>query len=524
MSRWLLATLVAVLSLSITAPAVAVHGTTTDPVRAAAGWLAGELVDGERIVNEQFGFDDAGLTADVVFALASAGVAADTIASATDWLESTAADYTGPATDSVFAGASAKLALVVHVTGRDAREVGGLDLVAQLLDREQADGRFTDDSEFGDFSSTLTQALTVLALTRIDGVEPSQAAIDFLLDQRCEDGGFRFDPDAEDCTSAVDTTGFAVQALSALGGETATATISDAADWLEGVQTDTGGFTDGTAGDEPPPANANSTGLAAVALAIAQRPDAVAGARDLLISLQEGCEGADPGSIRFDEFDGGDRDRATTQAILGLTGIGLDTVSAEGASVTVPVFDCDGEPAGCQLPFDDVDPDNVHAAAICALTEAGIISGVTADRFAPELDLTRAQAASLLARALNLRDVAPPFADVDPEGVHAGAIGAVVDAGIAAGTSATTFDPAGVLRRDQLATLLANLAELDPVTGSVFEDVPEANVHRERINAVAEAGITTGVTPTTFAPARSVTRAQMASFLSRTLEQLEQVS
>ena len=524
MSRWLLATLVATLSLSITAPAVAGHGTTTDPSRAAAGWLAGELVDGERIVNEQFGFDDAGLTADVVLALASAGVAADIIDSATDWLVGTSADYTGPATDSVFAGATAKLALVVHVTGRDPRAVGGLDLVAQLLDREQADGRFTDDSEFGDFSSTLTQALAVLTLTRIEGVEPSAAAVDFLLAQRCEDGGFRFDPDAEDCTSAVDTTAFTVQALSTLGGADAAATIADAADWLESVQTDGGGFTDDAAGDDPPPANANSTGLAAVALAIAQRPEAVADARELLTSLQDGCDGDQPGSIRFDELDGGDRDRATSQAILGLTGVGLDTVSAAGASSNVPVLDCDSAPVNCVLPFDDVDPDNVHATAICELAEAGIISGVTADRFAPERDLTRAQAASLLARALDLRDVAPPFTDVDADNVHAGAIGAVVDAGIAAGTSATTFEPAGLLRRDQLATLLANLAELDPVAGSVFDDVPDANVHRERINAVAEAGITTGVTPTTFAPARTVTRAQMASFLSRTLDQLEPAS
>lgn len=522
MSRWLLATLVATLSLSITAPAVAEHGTTTDPARAAAGWLAGELVDGERIVNEEFGFDDAGLTADVVLALASAGVAADTIDSATDWLVGAAGDYTGPSSDSVFAGASAKLALVLHATGRDARDVGGLDLVAQLLDREQADGRFTDDSEFGDFSSTLTQALAVLALTRIDGVEPSQAAVDFLLSQRCEDGGFRFAPDAEDCTSAVDTTAFVVQALSALGGEQAATAIADAADWLESVQTDTGGFTDAAAGDEAPAANANSTGLAAVALAIAQRPAALDAARALLTSLQAGCDDPAPGSIQFDATDGGDRDRATSQAILGLTGVGLDTVSAAGASSTMPVLDCEQAPTDCQLPFADVDPDSVHAAAICELAEAGVITGITAERFAPERDLTRAQAASLLARALDLRDVQPPFADVDADDVHAGAIGAVVDAGIAGGTSATTFDPAGLLRRDQLATLLANLAELDPVAGSVFDDVPEANVHRERINAVAEAGITTGVTPTTFAPSRTVTRAQMASFLSRTLDLLEQ--
>lgn len=497
------------------------HADPLDPdlaAPAAAGWLAGQLVDGERIVNAEFGFDDAGLTADVVLALASAGAAADVAEQAYAWLTTQAAGYTGPATESVFAGATAKLALVAVAMGDDPTDVGGLDLIAQLASREQADGRFTDDSEFGEFSSTLTQSLAVLALSRAPDVAPSETAVAFLLAQQCDDGGFRFALDEDGCTSAVDTTGFVVQALAALGGDDADAAIVTAADWLATVQTDQGGFLSDSG------ENANSTGLAAAALSVADRNDATVAARGFLRSLQDGCGDDQPGSIRFDADDGGDRDRATSQAILGLTGVGLDTVAIAGADRGLPVLDCQAAPAICPLSFVDVDPTSVHAGAICSLATDDIVTGVTTDRFAPDDEVTRAEAASLLARALDLSDVEPTFTDVDGDSVHASAIGAIVDAGIAAGTSATTFDPTGLLRRDQVATLLANVAGLDAVPGAVFDDVAASNVHRERINAIAAADITTGVTPSSFQPSRSVTRAQLASLLRRTLEQVETAS
>jgi hypothetical protein len=71
---------------------------TDDPIEAAAGWLATQLVDGERMESTIEGdtFEDQGLTADVVLALAGAGVAAGHIEAATDWLEEQAEAYTGP--------------------------------------------------------------------------------------------------------------------------------------------------------------------------------------------------------------------------------------------------------------------------------------------------------------------------------------------------------------------------------------------------------------------------------------------
>jgi hypothetical protein len=216
-------------------------------------------VDGERIeVTFDFGegpqtFADQGLTADTVLALAAAGIGAPRIADATAWLEDEAGTYTGLAFDEVYVGPVAKLLVVADATGLDPRDLGGLDLVATLTEREQSSGRYTDASEWGDFSSGISQSLAVLGLHRT------------------------------------------------------------------------------------------------------------------------ACEDEEPGSIRFDAADSGDRDRATPQAVLGLTEAGLADVTAAGASADVPAFDC-SEPAPVSEPEpeagDDTTSENAAATADAVAADA----------------------------------------------------------------------------------------------------------------------------------------------------------
>ena len=478
----------------------------------AAGWLALQLVDDERIEGE-FGAD-VGLTADVAFALAAAGVAETQLLASIDWLSTQAPGYTQGVPfdqdDAVYAGATAKLILALLLDDRDVRDVAGIDLLAQLEDREQADGRFTDTSEFGDFSSTLSQSLAILALERAEDVRPSASAVGFLLDQQCEDGGFRFeavdpdDPDAAECTSSVDTTGFAVQALLEVDEGDATEAARDAAAWLVEVQDTSGayGSDDGL--------NANSTALATLALELAPAVTggdaAQAAALAYLLSLRTGCEGAFPGAIPFSAEDTGDVARATSQVIPGLVGAGLATVAADGASTEVPAL----------LPFTDVTAGSAHAPAICELFARGAVRGFDERTFGPQRGLTRAQAASVLAELLGLAPVAgEPFTDVAAGSRHAGAIAALEDAGIVTGRSDGTFGPGETLRRDQAASLLARALELAPADGPGFDDVAEDNAHAGSIAALAAVGIVTGTTSTTFSPAVDVRRDQFASLLQR---------
>ena len=523
MARWTArrtsAALVVPTTLALLAPtaAVAEPTETEDPVEAAAGWLANQLVDDERVeVTFDFGdgpqtFADQGLTADVVVALAGAGVASGQIAAATDWLEAQTGAYTGTDEDEVYAGSVAKLLLVAEVTGRDTT-FDGQDLVALLEDREQDDGRFTDESDFGDFSSTITQSLAVLALHRTDDATPSDTAVSYLADQACDDGGFPQDLDVatDACEGQVDATAFAVQALLAVGEDAVAAT---AADWLVDEQDDTGGFLGAEA-----TANANSTGLAAVALAAAGEDAAAEQARDFLWELQTQDCALGAGSIRYDAADGGDPVRATAQALPGLTGVGWAEASSDGASVDVPTFACPT--------FPDVDETNVHADAISELTRRGLVGGFADGTFGPAADVTRGQLAAIMARAADLDPVdaeefdGEPFDDVESH-THEGVIYALAETGVISGFEDGTFGPDLPVRRDQAASLLARWLALDPVDDDAFTDI-EDNVHREQINALAQAGIALGTDDDRYLPARSIRRDQTASLVLRSLRVHEQ--
>lgn len=57
-----------------------------------------------------------------------------------------------------------------------------------------------------------------------------------------------------------------------------------------------------------------------------------------------------------------------------------------------------------------------------------------------------------------------------------------------------------------------------PVVPPVFEDVDEGSAHAKSIETITRLRITVGTTATTFSPSEPVTRAQMATFLTRFYE------
>jgi subtilisin family serine protease len=116
-------------------------------------------------------------------------------------------------------------------------------------------------------------------------------------------------------------------------------------------------------------------------------------------------------------------------------------------------------PASAPNAFDD-DDGNVHEANINKLTALGIIKGVGPRRFAPGLDVTRGQIATLLVGTQEfltgtlLRGGVTPFTDIVLD-THRVNIEKAFTAGLVRGTSATTFSPAASTRRDQAASLVA---------------------------------------------------------------------
>jgi hypothetical protein len=113
----------------------------------------------------------------------------------------------------------------------------------------------------------------------------------------------------------------------------------------------------------------------------------------------------------------------------------------------------------------------------------------------------------------------PPAGFVDTVGTpHARAIDCAAWWKVASGATRTTYVPAGSVNRAQMASFLARLVvqsggSLDLDPPDAFDDDDDSGVHETAINQLAAAGIVRGKGPRAYEPAHLVTRDQMATFL-----------
>jgi hypothetical protein len=137
----------------------------------------------------------------------------------------------------------------------------------------------------------------------------------------------------------------------------------------------------------------------------------------------------------------------------------LNTLLAAGAGPDLP--------AGGGDRFGDISG-HTHAASINRLARAGVVQGRTAERFAPDRVVTRAQMATFIVAAAEfaaarLADGGHVFADVGASNAHGRSINAGYAAGLFSGTAAPSggeggaFSPHAPVRRDQMATFLVGL-------------------------------------------------------------------
>lgn len=168
---------------------------------------------------------------------------------------------------------------------------------------------------------------------------------------------------------------------------------------------------------------------------------------------------------------------------------------------------------GPTVAFTDVPASHTHAGAIAAIADAGITSGCDAGRFCPADEVTRAQMASFLVRASG-RTPRATGAFVDISGPpHGAAVDTLAAAGITRGCGPRRYCPSDPVTRAQLASFLGRELGL-PTRPAPFRDVA-GSPHAGAIGALAEAGIVRGKSAERFSPSEPVTRAQMAAFLQR---------
>lgn len=176
------------------------------------------------------------------------------------------------------------------------------------------------------------------------------------------------------------------------------------------------------------------------------------------------------------------------------------------------------------------DDGSVHEGGIEAIAAEGLTVGCNPpfnDEYCPDRDITRAQMATMISRALGLGASSTDFF-IDDEGhILEGGINRVANAGITVGCDpeAREFCPDRTLTRAEAATFITRALGLPPSDDDFFID-DEGHLLEGGINRVAEAGITEGCNPPDndrFCPNEELTRAQMATMLTRALPGLSSI-
>jgi hypothetical protein len=106
--------------------------------------------------------------------------------------------------------------------------------------------------------------------------------------------------------------------------------------------------------------------------------------------------------------------------------------------------------------------------------------------------------------------------DDDDGSVHEADIEAIAEAGITRGCGPKAFCPDDPVTRGQMAAFVVRAFGWPMESGDTFTDDDDSTFEAE-IETLAARGVTRGCAPTSFCPDDPVTRAQMASFLTRAL-------
>ena len=172
-------------------------------------------------------------------------------------------------------------------------------------------------------------------------------------------------------------------------------------------------------------------------------------------------------------------------------------------------------PAAGVAGFGDVDSDTFFTDAVQWMVDNGITTGISPNCFGPDHPVTRGQAAAFMWRMEGspAPGAAHVFGDVAPW--QQDPVSWMFNNGITSGTTTTTYSPDDHLTRGQLAVLLHRLEGSPDAPPPVqFPDVVEA-WQVTPVGWMLQRGITAGTSSTTFSPDDTVTRGQLATFLYR---------
>ena len=171
--------------------------------------------------------------------------------------------------------------------------------------------------------------------------------------------------------------------------------------------------------------------------------------------------------------------------------------------------------------FNDVPSGSYYEDAVIWAVGTGITNGTGEMTFDPDGICTRAQAVTFLWRAAGspaAEGNVMPFEDVVPGSYYYDAVLWAVEKGITKGTSETTFSPDMNCSRAQIVTFLWRSQGSPAADGIIlFDDVASDVYYTEAVLWAVSESVTNGTSATTFSPDNNCTRAQIVTFIWRTL-------
>ncbi|MFC3747616.1 immunoglobulin-like domain-containing protein, partial [Paenibacillus sp. GCM10012306] len=184
------------------------------------------------------------------------------------------------------------------------------------------------------------------------------------------------------------------------------------------------------------------------------------------------------------------------------------------------------------LKFKDVES-HWSKAEVNDLASRLVVFGTDKEHFTPTRDITRAEFAAIVVRALGLKhgdSKGNPFSDVKDTAWYAESIQTALEFGIIDGYNGGKFGPMDPITREQAMTMIARAMK---ITGlkvefkegeadtllAAFKDSSQSSAWaKESIAACVKAGIVTGKSDTTIAPKDAITRAEVAKIIAKLLQ------
>ena len=157
-----------------------------------------------------------------------------------------------------------------------------------------------------------------------------------------------------------------------------------------------------------------------------------------------------------------------------------------------------------------------------------VISGVGKDMFEPDKDVTRAEFAAIIVRAMGLKPGIGDnqFKDVKSSDWYSGYVKTACDYKLISGYSADTFGPTDKISREQAMTIIAKAMDITGLkanesTNQMESFIDFVNAHayaKTSINACISTGVVSGKGKSLIAPKDNITRAEVAAIIQRLLQ------